>query len=534
MYEKQMSVQSHGQTTTWMRVWVRQEMIAVIALLAITSFLAFYNLQYNPRTWQDEGGTLTLAQALSEDGVYGNPSVGGYQYFGYVQSAGPTIVVPIALSFRLFGVGLLQGRVVMVVYLLLTVALFYVVGRCLFGPRSAFVASVLLLGSPSAQLLHFGRQALGEVPALGFLLAGWLAWSYGVRSGRRWLYGLAGMLIGAAMVTKMQYIPIGFGTLVLLMVLDMLFYRQRNISALLLISAVALGCLTLWWGWQLAYFGQAIFNENLAKMRELSASSTGFDPRVSAQTIRLLLSSDTGHFYYFWGFAALCYMGILSFRRTTESLILAFLVIFVALWMAYLIFWTLPWAHYMLPLAALAALFVAKLWHDLTDGFDLSLPALWKDLRRLQMSGKLQSAMMLLVVAIILLYSLQGIVRSEVLAQDRSASQVAEFLNKTVDRSAVIETWERELGILTDHKYHFPDQSLLARTHATLYHGAPKDYVLGASYFLQYRPTYLVTGWYTRAAGIYDSEFLAKHGHLVATIGDGEQRYEVYKLDLPK
>ncbi len=159
---------------------IRREWLVYSILLVVALTLAFYNLEYSPRTWQDEGGTLSLARTLVEDGVYAIRNSDGYQSFGSVQSVGPTVILPIALSFKLFGVGLLQGRLVMGLWLILTLFAFYSLGRELFGMRSAILAVLLIVSFPFG-LVMLGRQALGEVPAICLLLSGCLAWIRALR-----------------------------------------------------------------------------------------------------------------------------------------------------------------------------------------------------------------------------------------------------------------------------------------------------------------------------------------------------------------
>jgi 4-amino-4-deoxy-L-arabinose transferase-like glycosyltransferase len=193
----------------------RWEIAILAALIVLAPFLAFHNLDTNPRPWHDEGSYLSLAKTLVQDGVYAVRSSEGYQTFGAAQSVGPTVLLPVALSFKLWGVGLLQGRVVAAVFLLLTLGIFFASGHTLFGRRTALFAVILLLASQAVGFLLYGRPAFGEVPALGFLLAGWFVWARGVRANRWWLYLLSGLLVGAAMVTKSQYVIVGFGTLAL-------------------------------------------------------------------------------------------------------------------------------------------------------------------------------------------------------------------------------------------------------------------------------------------------------------------------------
>ena len=112
----------------------------------------------------------------------------------------------------------------------------------------------------------------------------------------------------------------------------------------------------------------------------------------------------------------------------------------------------------------------------------------------------------------------------------KKSHQISKYLNDNIDYKSVIETWERELGILTDHNYHFPDQSLLAMTHMN-YRGKVQDFSLGADYFAKIKPSYIVIGWFERSFNIYDIKFISKSSKLITTIGYGVWRYDVYQFD---
>ena len=279
----------------------RWEVVLLVALIILAPLLAFYNLGTNPRPWHDEGSYLSLAKTLVQDGVYAVRSSEGYQTFGAVQSVGPTVLLPIALSFKLWGVGLLQGRMVAAIFLLLTLGIFYAAGHALFGRRPALFAVILLLASPAVGFLLYGRPAFGEIPALGFLLAGWFVWARGVRGSRPWHYPLAGLLIGAAMVTKSQYTIVGFAALALLALVDLVYYRQRVFKSLIVVGAIAFLCVAAWWLWQMLYFGMASFQENAAKLRLLASQTTGFHLHTTIEAIKTLVGSGTGYFYLLLG-----------------------------------------------------------------------------------------------------------------------------------------------------------------------------------------------------------------------------------------
>jgi 4-amino-4-deoxy-L-arabinose transferase-like glycosyltransferase len=530
----------------------RWEKAVLVVFILMAPILAFYNLRTNPRPWHDEGSYLLLAKTLVEDGVYAVRNSDGYQTYGVVQSVGPTVILPIALGFKLLGVGLVQGRIVSGLLLLLSLAVFYASAHMLFGRRSALFAVFLLVAAPAAEFLLLGRPAFGDIPAFGFLLSGWLVWALGVRAGRRWLNLPAGLLLGAAMVTKSQYMIMGAGALGLLVILDLLYYRQRLYKGLIVVGLVALSCVAAWWLWQILYYGMAEFQQNAAKMRLLASQTFGLSLRTTLDAIIALTGTRTGYFFYFWGFLALIYGGLLCLPREKQSAIMAFLLLFAGVWLAYYMFWVIPWPRYLFPVAATTAIFVGKLCSDLLGGFWASRRTVWNDLRRLRSArfalnpGTLTSlGTLIALVSFVLLmaYQLQSAIRLNVLdktgkeialvqspPQFESPGRMVVFLNQEIDKNAVIETWERELGILTDHRYHYPDESLLTQTTRFLHRGGPRDYALGAEYFDRVRPAYVVEGWFARYNQIYDTDFLRKHGTLIASDGDGEWRYDVYRL----
>jgi 4-amino-4-deoxy-L-arabinose transferase-like glycosyltransferase len=517
------------QRLRWTLSWER---LVAIGLLIAAPFLAFYNLDYNPRPWFDEGSALSVSKTLVEDGVYAVRNLDSYQTFGPIQSVGPTVLVPIALSFRVLGVGLLQGRIVTSLYLLLEGVVFYLLGRELFDRRAALIAVILLLGSPAAAFLQQGRQALGEGPALGFFLTAWLVWVRSNQKSQHRHFILVGLLLGAAMVTKIQYILSGFVAFAIMIILDLVYYRQGNVRRLVIVGLTASACVAVWYGWQVAYFGRETFLENLNSLRQLAASTTGFRVDLTLDSIKFLFGPDSDHLYYFWGLPALAYIGLLGLKRTQMGFAIGFLVIFAGLWLAYYLFWGLPWMAYIFVPATISALFVGKLWYDITSALAMPSPDLGPDMQRVQPARVIALWAIVAVMGITAAYSLQSRIRVNVLDRDTAPQQVAAFLNQTVDKSTVIETWECELVLLTNHKYHFPDQLLLAQTHAAVYHGNVQDHTLGMNYFLAHQPGYVVVGWFARWMTIYNVDFLAEHGCLLKTIGQGEARYEIYQLNL--
>lgn len=533
----------------WLSANNHGEKIILLGFIVGLPILVFYNLGINPRPWHDEGAYLGLARTLAEDGVYANRNSDGYQTFGAVQSIGPTVVVPVALVYRLLGVSLFNGRIVVAIYTLVALLLFFLVGRRLFDRWTAIVGIVFLLSAPAVRILIYGREVLGEVPGLAFFLAGWLFLERSLNNKRLWWAGLAGLLFGATIITKSQYILMIPATLGIVAILDLIYYRQKAWVNLVIAVLLAIACAFAWQAWQMNYFGKDVYMQNLANMRQLASVTNGFNPRMALGGIRAILGSDSGHFYLFWGFPALGYVLFLSARRNLKGLLLAILAIFTSLWLVYFIFWSVPWHHYGMPAMTLVSLFVAFLFTEIAGS---AIPEFYRMIRARfadpfsQANAKLVfgSLVALLAYGFWAGYNLQQYLRFDVLdrfgnnptdlrspPQLQNPSLVAEYLQQNIPPGAVIETWERELGILTDLTYHYPDQSMLVYTHRNLYRGGPEDYLLGEYYLDKPGDNYIIIGWYARTNPIYDMDYIEKNSKLIKSIGEGNYSYTIYQLN---
>jgi len=138
--------------------------------------LLLFRLGAYPPVWLDEGFSTHAARVLAEFGVYGTYTTDGLvPYNAGVLTTGPTVIVPVALSFLLLGVGVVQARLVIVGYtLLLALGGLYALARCVYGRRAASVVILTLLAAPSVQGVSF--LLIGQVVPLssvgGALCAG--------------------------------------------------------------------------------------------------------------------------------------------------------------------------------------------------------------------------------------------------------------------------------------------------------------------------------------------------------------------------
>lgn len=475
---------------------VRRSIVMIIAVSVVT-FLALYNLTDYPATWFDEGFTLQVPKTLVRFGVYAIYTSEGFYYHGI--SGGPTVILPIAAAFWLFGIGLLQARLVMALYLLATVYVFYRLARELGGRRLAWVATALLVVSPAA-LVQYGRQGLGEVPGLFFLVTGLALWfAAWERAGWRRL-GLIGLLLGLAMVTKHIYLLILAPTLGLAWLANLVYYRTAPQRVFIVPGLVAATCFALWEVCKRLYLDPATAAESQARLGDAIAyAALLFSPNLMQQNIRWLLGRNM---YLGLLLSVLVYGFILALPRRREGQQWGILLVLVAVNLGWFAVASIGWHRYAFPGLAIASLFVARFFYDLTAGFQLDGAALWEALRQNQPILR-RYALRWMVLAwfavMIITLPLRDTVRKLVSPAPNAPAAMAAYLNEHVPREALIATAEAEMGFLTDHNYY---QSLWdsAEAHNFVQTESP-DYVL-VGRFVKFYPAYLLAERYTLVTSI--------------------------------
>src|SRR3989344_8592002 len=124
---------------------VKFEVLFVVALFLFVTFPATYRLTESPATWYDEGYLLQTSKNLALYGQQQLQMAPGEFVSTASVSSGVTIFAPVAFSFKLFGIGLLQARLVMVLYILAFCAAAYGLIRSIFSPWTAIWSLVAIV-----------------------------------------------------------------------------------------------------------------------------------------------------------------------------------------------------------------------------------------------------------------------------------------------------------------------------------------------------------------------------------------------------
>ena len=186
---------------------------------------SFYNLANYPNIWWDEGIFSEAAANLVQHGRYAFTVQSPNQLsdLDFRISAGPAVILPVALAYKLFGVSLVPGRMVAGAYLVLTFLALFLGARRLWGQVTALLAVTLaFLGT---DVLYWGRSVLGDIPALGLFLCATYGLIRGLESRALRPLFWGGIFLGLAFNAKEFY---GLAFLPPLVVLAQQHWRDKR------------------------------------------------------------------------------------------------------------------------------------------------------------------------------------------------------------------------------------------------------------------------------------------------------------------
>jgi hypothetical protein len=486
--------------------------------------MAVVNLDSTPPLWWDEGWTLSVARNWTQIGHYGRLLSGNFAPPG-LEATFP-ISFPVSLCFYLFGIGVWQGRLAIVAYLFAVFVIVYLLAKRLYNSRIAIATIVvLILVQPHAQIhpIIMGRQVLGEIPALFYLLIGYL-FLLAVLEGRFRFFPLVIGFWGIALVTKAQVLPFWTASILLPAFVALLRRNWRSLT-LLMGSFVASFLfyellLSLWQN----YLQQKFPIGSLEGMYEVTAAVTAPRPRTFAASVVIIFALPT--------IIALVYAGIsfgkdtvTLFEPTSKDVVKQALLVLASSWLIWYVSLSVGWFRYLFPPVFIASIFVAHLLDYLTNHFNLisTIERSWSLLRCLRITAQTVTALIaVLLITISVSITVRGLYHSYAINIDNSTSQTVQFLNSQTSSDALIETYDSELFFLLERRYHYPpDQIHVELNRRTFLHqDVPIEYDPLAA-----NPDYLVVGPQSKLWKLYDAVLKTEAFRLVRS----SRRYEIYE-----
>ncbi len=189
-----------------------QKILAVLILLVVV-FFSLFHLTESPPFGFDEGWAFHLATNISRVGESVTQFSPGHLEHSSLISVGYPLLYPLASWFKLFGIGILQARLMMVLYMFAFLIVSFILLRRLYGNTIALGSLAILATFPP--FYTFGKSVIGEVSVLFFLTLFLLFFNLATSNPekKRFWFILAGISAGLCIVTKtmaLAFIPVLF------------------------------------------------------------------------------------------------------------------------------------------------------------------------------------------------------------------------------------------------------------------------------------------------------------------------------------
>jgi hypothetical protein len=485
-----------------------------IALLGIAVVIALtINLESTPPLWRDEGWTLQVARNWVEGGYYGRLLNGEPHPVGL--SAASPLIAPVAVSMKLLGVGVWQGRIVGVWFTVGALIILYLLARRLYNQHVAWgtlFAAILMTPHLATNPIYMGRQVMAELPMMFYLLAGYLSLIFALD--RAWWIFPGVVFWGIGIAAKAQPLPFWLVSMLIPLGLSLLFRRWKFAS---LVSVGLVGGFYF-------YKGFALFQDYLLRNHTLTrpplqglfkavANTRAHSARQMALYMTLLVGLPTliGLVYALWQLSKR------AIKRKTlheRELVQISVLTLCGSWFVWYSVFSIGWARYFLPIPFVGSVFVAALLSDLTQGFDISFTVSEgaSVLKGLNINRKTMGALFaILMVSIFSYFTLTQWYIAYFRQPSTAVFKVADYLNSRTPPNAVIESYEPELLFLLDRPYHYPpDQMDVDLIRIGL------DEIQSIDYDpMPFDPDYIVVGSFGEYGHIYDSIIQSSLFHLV-------------------
>ncbi len=473
-----------------------------ISLIVVMSLVL--DIDNYPSFWFDEGWIMSVAQNWIKLGHYCQ-LLNGKPIPTSMLNVGFPAIGPIALSFSCFGVGIWQGRLPSVLFTASSFFLIYQISKYLYGRVVATATLIIALFVLPTLInpIYIGRQALGEMPAMFYLLVGYFFLMFAWRNSLS--IALAAIFYGLAMVTKQQIVP--FLILALLIPLVILIVNRdwkhsrimgSIIIATLIIYMVMYYIQGLLVGSHLPQGSQTELYLTTAFVPDLKVRLRTFYDIIRVPSL-LIIALGYGLYDY------ICSRQTPPLNNNVEIIHLS-LVILAGTWCAWYILLSIGWPRYLFPSAFISTIFIASLLKYLTQSD--------KSCNRL-----------LIVLTILILtnpFSNLSFVYSIIVNNKKSSVvDVANYINNYTNKNALIETYDKELFIFLDRRYHYPSDLIQLQLNRRLFMQQNVKITYDP---LQANPDYLIIGPMTAQWGLYDKVLNTGEFRFIKKIGE----YKIY------
>ena len=328
-----------------------------------------------------EGIDLQPAKNLVRHGIYGTLTTRGFDDLTHRSSAGPGIILPNAVLFKVFGVNPYIGRTLHVCFVIGALLTFYATARSLYGRGVAILAMYLF--TPFIVLVARGELPLsgeGYAPGLFYSLSGALLWFKALETKRNIFLVLSGLLWGLAFQTKWLFL---FAVGALVLTYGAMRWSDRRLPLrYCVVPVVMVAVVTFsWFAFRVANVGlrQEILHLKLFWVEHghravgVRTQHAGFGGLLeSIRPLANLAQTDFtrvdlwADLQFFVMVPAMIYAAILIMRSRFSDHKIMFFFNFNALWFAWWLFLNYDLAQiHLITFHQISQLFIAKFLYDL-------------------------------------------------------------------------------------------------------------------------------------------------------------------------
>lgn len=488
-----------------------------LALVCVPVLL--FRLDTYPALWFDEGYKLNAVRTLAERSVYGTYTVSGFIPFDPGTSSGPLDTGAMAISARLFGMGIVQTRLVSVLFTLVTVYSLYAIAVYLWGKQAALFSLLFLAAFPiisDTGFLHVGRQVLSEPTQLATMVFGFYLAFRAIESRSFWRSLMAGIIMGTGILTKTQ---VAIGLVPALVAVGVIrgWFEKHDRRGWAILLAPATGIVLVYVSWSLfaaASTPPEIRTQNSALLMDAVRSNlltdmfgSGINSAAALVNTFILLGAGSAFYRVMRArsqrFGQTARPAALLTDRQWAEITLAGFALFLSIWHVWL---SIGWPRY-----AYAGLVIALFLLGRT---------LWGAYQRFSFWERGYRTAIILLALMALASNLLPILREPPATDVQDA---AAYIAQNIPSDAVIETWEWELDALSGHwQMHHPPQQYLFL--------AIRQFARDLPFALGYNPLagdpdYIVLGRMSDWTNLYSDTVIRQHFTPVASFGI----YRIYR-----
>lgn len=324
-----------------------------------------------------EGINLQPPKNLARHGIYGTLSIEGFEKYTYRISAGPGILIPNALVFKIFGISVHNSRLLYVLFIIAAVFTFYFLARDIYGKKVALLALFFIIFS-SGMFLSPQMGADAYMPALFYLLIGALFWFKSIKTKKNIYLYLCGIFLGLSFQTQWLFLFAIFALVLTCIILRLAKNPLSGKYYVIPISMVILVTL-IWTGFRVLNVGLRAEVFHLQQFWT-EHGHRGLGEGVTSSFLKIfepifLAFTDNIHKINFWEdlqlfliVPAIVYAIILIAKSKWTDYRSVFILSFIFIWFSWFFFFNYDLAktHFNI-IGLMSQLFVAKLLYDIWE-----------------------------------------------------------------------------------------------------------------------------------------------------------------------